>query len=87
MIGCNIVLYIILMINIVSYIILVRVLCEDKEADYSIVFRNFAETDLSYRVEYVSSPPKTNKYILLFKVKSRIPEDLQHVIQKLYSKG
>lgn len=65
----------------------VRVLCEDKEADYSIVFRNFAETDLSYRVEYVSSPPKTNKYILLFKVKSRIPEDLQHVIQKLYSKG
>lgn len=65
----------------------VSVLCEDKEADYSIAFRNFAETDLSYRVEYVSSPPKTNKYILLFKVKSRIPEDLQHVIQKLYSKG
>lgn len=65
----------------------VRVLCEDREADYSIAFRNFAETDLSYNVVYVSSPPKTNKYILLFKVKSRIPEDLQHVLQKLYSKG
>lgn len=70
MIGCNIVLYIILMINIVFYIFLVRVLCEDKEVDYSIVFRNFVEIDLSYRVEYVFLFLKINKYILFFKVKS-----------------
>lgn len=63
----------------------VRVLCEDQKADYALAFKHFAERDLV--VQYVSSPPRTNRYILLIKVKDRIPEEMKRVAQKLYRNG
>lgn len=65
----------------------VKVLCEDSRADYSIAFKYFAETKLKYSVKWISTAPKRDKYILLFKVDTRIPEDIRRVIQKLNIKG
>lgn len=60
-------------------------MCEDREADYKIAFKHFAERDLN--VKFVFSPPRTNRYILLIKVKDRIPEEVNRVAQKLIRKG
>lgn len=62
-------------------------LCEDFRADYSIAFKYLAETELKFSVKWISTTPKKDKYILLFKVDTRIPEDMRRVIQKLDIKG
>lgn len=69
-----------------KYVVLVRVVCEDRNADYSIAFQNFAEADLKYEVKWESKPPN-DKYILLFNIESRIPEDVRRAVEKLNIKG
>lgn len=64
----------------------VKVVCEDRFADYSIAFQNFAEAELKYEVKWESKPPN-GKYILLFKIESRIPEDMRRATEKLNNKG
>lgn len=64
----------------------VKVVCEDRYADYSIAFQNFAEADLKYEVKWESKPPN-DKYILLFEIESRIPEDVRRAVDKLNIKG
>lgn len=64
----------------------VKVVCEDRYADYSIAFQNFAEADLKYEVKWELKPPN-DKYILLFEIESRIPEDVRRAIDKLNIKG
>lgn len=65
----------------------VNVLCEDKGADYGSAFKYFAETEMKFKVNWISKVPKCDKYILLFKVETRIPEDVRRVIKKLGIKG
>lgn len=60
-------------------------MCEDREADYKIAFKHFAERDLN--VKFESSPPRSNRYILLIKGKDRIPEEVKRVAQKFIRKG
>lgn len=72
--------------QIIKCFVLVKVLCEDRFADYSIAFQNFAEAELEYEVKWESKPPN-DKYILLFKIESRIPEDMRRATDKLNIKG
>lgn len=64
----------------------VKVVCEDRNADYSIAFQNFAAAELKYDVKWESKPPN-DPYILLFNIESRIPEDVRRAVDKLNIKG
>ena len=67
-------------------------MCGDINADYTKCFEYFIMREFGRRIEWVTSWENScktaeDKYLLLFDVKTRIPEDYQFTLQKIGFEG
>lgn len=67
--------------------ILVTVLCPLEEGHYKNAFKFFAENNMNLEVIWVNCWEYGSRFLLLFDVVSRIPEDVQYVLHKLKIDG
>lgn len=58
----------------------VKVLCAEEKGDYKDAFETFSETKLNLAVNWINTAPnlkQSEKYLLLCKLETRAPEDLE----------
>nr|XP_034307040.1 uncharacterized protein LOC117682780 [Crassostrea gigas]XP_034307258.1 uncharacterized protein LOC117682842 [Crassostrea gigas] len=65
----------------------VYVLCTAEKADYKNAFKCFAEKEMKCKVKWVTKQTKSDRYLLLCNVESRIPDDVRKVLQQLGLEG
>lgn len=61
----------------------VNVLCTNEKAAYKNAFKCFAEEEMKCKVKWVTKQTKSDRYLLLCNVDSRIPDDVRIVLQQL----
>ena len=67
-----------------NLLFLVKVLCVDNGADYQICFERIIGDE--YKIRWLHKKPddiSKGKYVVLFKVNSRMPESLKYVLKNL----
>lgn len=63
------------------------VLCADGTGWYKNVFEKFAKKKLNLNVQWLNRQEQSGKYLMVFNVLTRIPEDIQWVLSKLDLEG
>lgn len=74
-------------VNYLMNILSVYVLCTAEKADYKNAFKCFAEKEMKCKVKWVTKQTKSDRYLLLCNVESRIPDDVRKVLQQLGLEG
>lgn len=63
------------------------VLCVENTAGYKDAFKKFAPKKIGLNIQWLSRQEKSGKYLLLCNIITRIPEDVEWVLNQLDLNG